>query len=51
MVVVGTELGRHWLVMFSLAGVLETALVVANAEPYLSQADFDPVGMVSEVPG
>jgi len=40
---------RHWLVMFSLDGVMESAYVVGRPDRYLSKPVFDPVGFLSEV--
>ncbi len=40
---------RHWLVMFGLDGVMESAYVVENPDRYLSKPDFEKLGLVSEV--
>lgn len=40
---------RHWLVMFALDGVMETAYVVENPDHYLSKPEFERLGSVSEV--
>lgn len=41
--------GKHWLVIFSLDGVLESAFVVKNPEAYLSSPDFESSGLLCEV--
>lgn len=40
---------RHWLVMFSLDGLMESAYVVEHPDRYLSKPVFDPLGSLSEV--
>jgi hypothetical protein len=39
----------HWLVMFSLDGLIESAYVVEHPDHYLSKSTFDLVGPLSEV--
>ena len=41
--------GNHWLVMFSLDGILESAFVVENPESYLSPPNFEFMGLLHEV--
>ena len=40
---------RHWLVMFALDGVMESAYVVERPEHYLSHPAFEYMGSLSEV--
>ena len=40
---------QHWLVMFSLDGLMESAYVVEHPERYLSKPVFEWVGSLSEV--
>jgi hypothetical protein len=40
---------RHWLVMFGLDGVMETAFVVENPDSYLSKPEFELLGSIDEV--
>ena len=40
---------RHWLVMFAMDGVMESAYVVERPEHYLSHPAFEYVGSLSEV--
>lgn len=40
---------KHWLVMFSMEGVMETAFIVENPDTYLSPPEFEPVGLLYEV--
>ena len=40
---------RHWLVMFALDGVMESAYVVERPEQYLSHPAFAYIGSLSEV--
>jgi len=39
----------HWLVTFSLDGLIESAYVVEHPDHYLSKSAFDLVGPLSEV--
>lgn len=39
----------YWLVMVSMDGIMESAYVVENPETYLSQPDFELVGLLKEV--
>lgn len=39
----------HWLVMFSLAGIMETAFVVERPEAYLSKPNVRYIGTLQEV--
>jgi len=41
--------GNHWLVIFSMDGVLESAFVSENPESYLSPPNFEPIGLLHEV--
>jgi hypothetical protein len=41
--------GRHWLAMFALDGLMESAYVVENPDHYLSKPVFDLLGPLSEV--
>lgn len=41
--------GRHWLVMFALDGLMESAYIVENPDHYLSNPVFDLLGPLSEV--
>jgi hypothetical protein len=40
---------RHWLVMFTMDGVMESAYVVERPEHYLSHPAFEYIGSLSEV--
>ena len=40
---------KHWLVMFSTSGILETAFVVDRPDYYLSKPGFERIGLLSEV--
>jgi hypothetical protein len=40
---------NHWLVIFSMDGVLEAAFVVENPESYLSPPNFESMGLLHEV--
>jgi hypothetical protein len=40
---------RHWLVMFAMDGVMESAYVVERPEQYLSHPAFAYIGSLSEV--
>ena len=40
---------RHWLVMFSLDGWMESAYVVENPDRYLSKSVFELIGSLNEV--
>ena len=40
---------RHWLVMFAMDGVMESAYVVERPEHYLSHPAFEYIGALSEV--
>ena len=40
---------RHWLVMFSMDGLMESAYVVEYPDRYLSKSAFDLIGSLSEV--
>jgi hypothetical protein len=40
---------RHWLVMFTVDGVMESAYVVERPEHYLSHPAFACIGSLSEV--
>jgi hypothetical protein len=40
---------RHWLVMFSMDGLIETAYVIEHPGRYLSKPVFDLVGPLGEV--
>lgn len=40
---------HHWLVMFSLDGLMESAYVVKHPDRYLNKPVFEPVGPLSEV--
>ena len=40
---------NHWLVMFALTGVLESAYIVERPERYLNKPAFEYVGVLSEV--
>jgi hypothetical protein len=41
--------GNHWLVIFSMDGILESAFVVKNPESYLRPPNFEPMGLLYEV--
>ncbi|MEZ4664508.1 MAG: hypothetical protein R2911_43805 [Caldilineaceae bacterium] len=41
--------GNHWLVMFALNGVLESAYIVERPERYLNKSEFEYVGLLSKV--
>jgi hypothetical protein len=41
--------GNHWLVIFSMDGILESAFVVENPESYLRPPNFEPMGLLYEV--
>jgi len=41
--------GHHWLVMFALDGLMESAYIVENPDRYLSKPVFDLLGPLSEV--
>ena len=40
---------RHWLVMFAMDGVMESAYVVERPEHYLGHPAFACIGSLSEV--
>jgi hypothetical protein len=40
---------KHWLVMFALNGVLESAYIVERPDRYLSKPEFEYVGVLAEV--
>jgi hypothetical protein len=48
-VVVAVIDSRHWLVMFALDGVLETAFIVEHPASYLNKSAFQLIGRLSEV--
>lgn len=39
----------HWLVMFALDGLMESAYVVENPDAYLGKPVFELIGLLSEV--
>ena len=39
----------HWLIMFALNGILESAFVIENPDSYLSKPEFEALGSVREV--
>ena len=41
--------GKHWLIMFSTDGILETAFVVERPELYLNNHGFELIGKLGEV--
>lgn len=41
--------GHHWLVMFTLDGVMESAYIVEHPDHYLSKPSFELLGPLSEV--
>jgi hypothetical protein len=41
--------GRHWLVMFALDGLMESAYILANPDSYLSKPGFEMLGTLNEV--
>ncbi len=47
--VVGVYEGRRWLVMFSLAGVMETAFPPTDVSEYLSDPRFQYLGTIQEL--
>jgi hypothetical protein len=47
--VVAVVQNRHWLVMFSLDGRIESAYVVENPDRYLSKSVFELIGSLNEV--
>lgn len=48
-VIVGIIHDKHWLVMFSDDGVLESAFVVERPERYLNNPGFERIGRLGEV--
>ena len=40
---------QHWLVMFTLDGLMESAYIVEHPDRYLSKPVFDLLGSLSEV--
>ena len=40
---------RHWLVMFSLTGVMETAFIVEKPHSYLNKSNVEYMGTLQEV--
>jgi hypothetical protein len=48
-VVVAVVQSRHWLVMFTLDEVIESAYVIEHPVPYLSKSVFKLIGFLSEV--
>jgi hypothetical protein len=40
---------RHWLVMFTMDGVMESAYVIDRPEHYLSHPAFERIGSLNEV--
>ncbi|HEY67722.1 MAG TPA: hypothetical protein G4N97_05560 [Thermoflexia bacterium] len=49
MTIVAVIQGHHWLVMFALDGLMESAYIVENPDRYLSKPVFDLLGPLSEV--
>ena len=47
--IVAVVQSRHWLVMFALDGLMESAYVVEHPDRYLSKPVFEPMGSLSEV--
>ena len=47
--VVAVIRNRHWLVMFSLDGWMESAYVIENPDRYLSKSVFELIGSLNEV--
>lgn len=41
--------GQHWLVMFALNGILESAYIVERPDRYLSKVEFEFVDLLSKV--
>jgi hypothetical protein len=40
---------KHWLVMFSYDGIMESCFVVERPERYLSKPGFEEIGKLEEV--
>lgn len=40
---------QHWLAMFGMDGLMESAYIVENPNRYLSKPVFDLIGPLSEV--
>jgi len=40
---------KHWLVMFALNGLLESAYIVERPELYLNKAEFEYIDLLSKV--
>lgn len=40
---------KHWLVMFALSGVLESAYIVERPHLYLNKSDFEYVDLLAKV--
>lgn len=47
--VVSVVEGHHWLVMFDLDGVLESAYLVERPDRYLNRTEFELLGTMSEI--
>lgn len=45
----GNVLGRAWLTIFSLAGIMETAFPPDDVDGYLAQPGFTQIGTVQEL--
>jgi len=48
-VVVAVIQRQHWLVIFGLNGLMESAYVVERPEHYLNQSAFELLGLLGEV--
>ncbi|UCH92594.1 MAG: hypothetical protein JSV88_20170 [Candidatus Aminicenantes bacterium] len=40
---------KHWLVMFSYDGIMESCFVVERPERYLNKPGFEEIGKLEEV--
>lgn len=47
--VVAVIQNRHWLVMFALDSIMESAFVVENPDSYLNRPEFEKLGLAGEV--
>lgn len=47
--VVGIHHNEHWLVMFSMEGIMETAFPPTDIDEYLSDSRFQYVGRIQEL--
>lgn len=47
--VVAVIQNHHWLVMFALDGIMESAFVVENPDSYLNRPEFEKLGSAGEV--